>query len=178
MTRIRHISYETLKWGIVALLVAGLLSFVVKGADEPADPSLRTAARTPVEGFGEIAYRVSRTPQSTRCAILAQNAMQQTRGLAGRSDLSGYDGMLFVHPADVTAAIPTRNTGLALSTAFFDAGGRFMSSSDTEPCADRVDCPTVTPSAPYRYAIQVAQGGLGGLGIEAGAVLSVGGPCP
>lgn len=178
MSRSRILSTQTLKWLVVALLVAGFLSFVVKGADEPADPVLRAAERQPVEGFGEIAYRVNRTAQSTRCAILAQTAMQQSRGLSGRSELAGYDGMLFVLPADVSTPIPTRNVGLAVTTAFFDAGGRFMSSTDNESCPDRVDCPTASPPGPYRYAIQVPRGGLGALGIEAGSVLSVGGPCP
>lgn len=171
-------STRTLQWAIVAVLVAGLVSFVVKGADEPADPFLRTASRQPVEGFGEIAYRVNRTAQSTRCAILAQSAMQQSRGLAGRGDLSGYDGMMFTFPSDVTIGVPTRNTAIALTTAFFDAGGRFMSATDTEPCGDRADCPAPSPSGSYRYALQVAKGNLPSLGIEAGAVLSVGGPCP
>lgn len=171
-------STRTLQWAVVVVLVAGLLSFLVKGANLPADPYLREAAREPVEGFGEIAYRINRTAPATRCAILAQSAMQQSRGLAGHSDLSGYDGMLFAFPNDVTAGVPTRNVGLALSVAFFDAGGRFISSTDTPPCGDGTDCAAPAPARPYRYALQAPQGALPGLGAEEGAVLSVGGPCP
>ncbi|MFP5317949.1 MAG: DUF192 domain-containing protein [Acidimicrobiia bacterium] len=178
MTRVPVPSTRTLQWLIVGLLVAGFVSFVVKGADQPADPFLRVASRQPVEGYGEIAYRVNRTAQATRCAILAQSAMQQSRGLYGRSDLAGYDGLMFFFPADVTAGVPTRNTGLALSTAFFDSGGRFLTAVDSEPCDDRADCPAPAPPGPYRYALQVARGALPSLGIEEGAVLSVGGPCP
>lgn len=176
--RLRLPSTRTLQWVIVGLLVAGLVGFVVKGADEPADPFLRTASRQPLEGYGEIAYRVNRTAQATRCAILAESAMQQSRGLSGRSDLAGYDGMMFVFASDVTTGIPTRSTGLALSTAFFDLGGRFVSATDTEPCDDRPDCPAPSPTGAYRYALQVAKGALPSLGIEPGATLSVGGPCP
>ena len=176
--RLRVPGPKALQWMIVGLLVAGFVSFLVKGADEPADPFLRSAGRVPVEGFGEIAYRINRTAQSTRCALLAQTAMQQSRGLSGRSDLSGFDGMLFAYPNDVTAGVPTRNVSLALSTAFFDVGGRFISSSDSEACPDSADCPSPMPSAPYRYALQVPKGALAGLGVEPGAVISVGGPCP
>ena len=178
MSGVRLPSTRTLQWLIVGLLVAGFVSFVVKGADQPADPFLRVASRQPVEGYGEIAYRVNRTAQATRCAILAQSAMQQSRGLYGRSDLAGYDGLMFFFPADVTAGVPTRNVGMSLSTAFFDAGGRFRSAVDTDACDDRADCPSPAPSGPYRYALQVAKGTLPSMGIEAGAVLSVGGPCP
>ncbi len=169
---------RAVRWLNLAVLGAGLVAFVVKGADQPADPYLGDLARRPAEGFGEIAYRVNRTAESTRCALLAEAAMQHSRGLNGQPDLGGYDGMLFLFPADTRLGIPTRNTALALSTAFFDAGGRFVSSADSEPCPDRADCPAVTSASPFRYALQVPKGDLGPLGVQAGSVISVGGPCP
>jgi uncharacterized membrane protein (UPF0127 family) len=66
-----------------------------------------------------------------------------------------------------------RNTLIPLSIAFFDAGGRFVSSADMEPCPDEVeDCPTTGADGPYLHAIEVAQGDLPGLGIGPGADLS------
>ena len=32
---------------------------------------------------------------AARCALLAATVQQQNQGLMGRTDLSGYDGMLF-----------------------------------------------------------------------------------
>ena len=48
---------------------------------------------------------------------------------------------------------------------------------DMEPCLDQVDCPNHYAARPYRYALEVPKGGLGDLGIGAGAHLSVGGSC-
>ena len=168
---------RVLQWVIVVLLVAGGVSFIVKGADGPPDPYLRAAARTPVDGFGEIAFRIDKSGDVNRCALLAQTSLQQARGLMGRKDLAGYDGMLFVYPADTNAAFFMKGTPLPLSIAWFDSGGRFVSSTDMEPCLDRPDCPLFTAAAAYRYALEVKKGGLPALGVGQGAVLSVGGPC-
>ena len=165
------------QWMIVVLLVSGVLSLLVKGANGPADPFFRTARRVPIDGFGEIAYRISGTPQGTRCALLAQTAMQQARGLQNQRDLAGYDGMLFAFPADTSTRFFMKDTPLALTVAWFDTGGRFIGTTDMEPCLDRVDCPSYAARAPFRYALQVPKGTLGSLGVGPGTVISVGGPC-
>lgn len=168
---------RALQWMIVALLVAGGVSFVVKGADGPADPYLAPPARQRVEGFGEIAYRINRVPMATRCALLAQTSEQQGQGLMNQRSLSGYDGMLFVFSSDTTATFFMKDTPLALSIAWFDSGSRFVSSADMEPCLDKPSCPTYAATGPYRYALEVPRGGLSSLGAGSGAVISVGGPC-
>lgn len=170
-------STRVLQWMIVVLLVAGGVSFIVKGADGPADPYLSMPVRQPVAGFGEIAYRVNRLPMASRCALLAQTAQQQGQGLMNQRSLSGYDGMLFVFTTDSTAQFFMKDTPLPLSVAWFDYGGRFVSSADMEPCLDKPTCPTYAAAAPYRYALEVPKGGLAALGVGSGAVISVGGPC-
>ena len=165
------------QWMIVVLLLAGVVSLVVKGANGPADPYFRTAGRVPIPGFGEISYRISATPQGTRCAILAQNAQQQGQGLMGRSDLAGYDGMLFVFPTDTTVRFFMKDVSLPLTIAWFDNGGRFLSSADMEPCLDKPECPSYGAPSAFRYALEVPRGGLGSLGVGTGTVISVGGPC-
>jgi len=167
---------RALQWLIVVLLVAGGVAFIAKGADKPADPHL-VATREPITGFGEIAYRVNRAPDTSRCALLAQSALQQEQGLMNQSNLRGYDGMLFVFPADTTVSFYMKDTPLPLSIAWFDTAGRFVSSTDMEPCLDKPDCPTYSAAAPYRYALEVPKGGLGALSIGDGSVISVGGPC-
>lgn len=172
-----HPNTRVLQWLVIALLVAGGVSWVVKGADGPQDPYFRAVVRQPVAGFGEIAYRSNHAPEATRCALLAQTSAQHGLGLANRQDLSGYDGMLFVFVADTDFPFSMRNIPIPLSLAWFDSGGRFMSSTDLEPCPDRLDCPSFPPPGPFRYALEVGRGGLGELGIGPGAVISVGGPC-
>ncbi len=165
-----------LQWLVVLLLVAAGVAFIVKGADSPPDPSL-VAERQPITGFGEIAYRINRIPDSTRCALLAQTALQQAQGLMGQTSLNGYDGMLFAFSADTTSSFYMKDTPMPLSIAWFDSGGRFVSATDMEPCLDKPQCPTYSATGTYRYALEVPGGGLPPLGIGAGAVLSVGGPC-
>jgi uncharacterized membrane protein (UPF0127 family) len=171
-------STRAIQWLIAVLLVAGGVSFIVKGADRPRDPYL-VATREPIAGFGEIAYRVSRTPARTRCAMLAQSVRQQEQGLMNQTSLHGYDGMLFVFSADTTVGFYMKDTPMPLSIAWFDTGGRFVGSAEMEPCLDKPgpQCPVFTSPEAYRYALEVAKGGLGPLGIGPGAVISVGGPC-
>lgn len=166
-----------LLWGLGALVVVAAAAFLVNGANNPPDPTLRTAPRHPVEGFGEIAYTVDRAPAVKRCALLAQTADQRARGLMERNDLSGYDGMLFVFPADTRDSFWMRNTPLPLSIAWFDSSGTFVSATDMEPCLDRRDCPLYSATGPYRYALEVPKGRLGELGVGPGATITVGGPC-
>src|SRR5204862_7893786 len=109
-----------LAWAIAVLIVLGLLAFIAKGADQPADPYLKPAPpgasapavtlppRTPVPGFGEVSFRLASGPQL--CALLAQTAAQQARGLMARTDLAGHVGMLFVFPAETNESFYMRNT--------------------------------------------------------------------
>jgi len=176
-----------LAWAIVVVFVLGLLSFMAKGADQPANPYLKPAAsassvpavtvpgRRLLPGYGEIAFRVGVGPKL--CAILAATSAQQARGLMRATDLAGHAGMLFTFPADTTTTFYMRNTPLPLSIAWFDAAGRWVSQTDMAPCADKPNCPTYAAARAYRYALEVPQGGLGGLGVGPGSAISVGGGC-
>ena len=134
------------------------------------------AGRSRVDGFGEIAYRVEGST-ARRCALLAETAAQHGQGLMNRRDLAGYDGMLFVFEADTGAQFYMKDTLIPLSIAWFDAAGRFVSSTDMVPCLTSSDCPLYPAAGPYRYALEVEKGGLGPLGIGPGTVLSIGGAC-
>jgi uncharacterized membrane protein (UPF0127 family) len=176
-----------LGWVILVVFLAGVMAFLAKGADGPADPYLKAAAapvtvppptappRTPVAGFGEVSFRVTSGPEL--CALLAQTPVQRQRGLMGRTDLAGHAGMLFVYAAPTTETFYMKNTPMPLSIAWFDATGRFVSATDMTPCLDKANCPTYAAAGPYRYALETSQGGLGGLGVGSGAQLSVGAGC-
>ena len=187
-------SQRLLAWAIVVVFVLGLLSFIAKGADQPADPYLKPAAssvpavalttvpvvtvpvrRTAVAGFGEVSFKVATGPNL--CALLARTPAQQARGLMARTDLAGHVGMLFVFATDTNETFYMRNTPMPLSIAWFDSGGRFVSATDMTPCADRPDCPTYAAAAAYRYALEVPRGGLPGLGIGPGSSITVGSAC-
>jgi uncharacterized membrane protein (UPF0127 family) len=184
---------RALNWGIPALILLALTYFLTQGADRPANPFFRDAAagsvtmtapaRAGVSGFGEISYRVDVTGvpfgsggsvSAVRCALLAATSEQHSQGLMGRTDLAGYDGMLFRFDDDTQTSFYMKDTLIPLSIAWFDAEGRFMSTTDMPPCGDEPVCPTYGPDEPYRYALEVPQGGLEPLGIGPGARLLIG----
>jgi uncharacterized membrane protein (UPF0127 family) len=184
-----------LLWAALTVLALGALAFVVRGADEPADPHLEAAgpgsgdgssdgpgdpARVPLAGFGEVA--VSVTPAGGGdllewCLLAARAAEQRGRGLMEVTDLQGYSGMAFIYDEDVANAFYIRNTPTPLSIAWIAADGSVVSTADMAPCEDREGCPTYPPAGPYRTAIEVFQGGLPALGITEGAQVTVGGEC-
>ena len=186
-----------LAWMIVVVFALGLLAFIAKGADQPADPYLKPAVgaaaaagtapltavpvvtvppkRTPVPGFGDVTFRVATGPEL--CALLARTAQQQAQGLMKPTDLAGHVGMLFVFTTDTNETFYMRNTPMPLSIAWFDGSGRFVSAADMVPCADVPNCPLYSAARAYRYALEVPRGGLGGLGAGPGSQLTVGGAC-
>jgi uncharacterized protein len=186
------------RWRIGALLVLGALAFlVVRGSNRPDDPELAPpstavrgdepasddgSGRSPIEGFDEIAFRI--TPEgaeaSTWCALLADRPELRQRGLMDQDDLRGYDAMVFRQEQPVAPAFTMRGTRIPLSVAFFDEDGIFISSRDMEPCPrGEADCPSYAAEEPHLHALEVAQGDLSELGIGPGARLSFPDePCP
>jgi uncharacterized membrane protein (UPF0127 family) len=179
------VSVRLLRWAIAGLLVVGGLAFLAVGANGPKDPTLKAAdgatlKRTPFGNFGEVGFRIEGgAAQATafRCALLAETAAQQELGLMNRTDVGGYDGMLFRFPADTTVAFYMKDTPLPLSIAFFDGSGQFVSTADMAPCIHQATCPTFSAARPYRWALEVPQGALPRLGIGPGTRLVAGGPC-
>ena len=178
---------RVLRWVIVGLIAVGGLAFLAVGANSPADPSFKAGdgpvslKRTPFGDFKDIGFRIEGSAaQATaaRCALLAESAAQQARGLMERKDLGGYDGMLFKFATDDTGEFYMKDTPLPLSIAFFDASGQFVSAADMAPCIHMPSCPTYGAAKPYRWALEVPQGALPRLAIGPGTRLVAGGPCP
>jgi uncharacterized membrane protein (UPF0127 family) len=180
------VNLRALRWGVVVLVVLGGLAFLVKGANNPADPSLKAGGqvslpRTHFGDFPEIAFHVeggAANATAIRCALLADTTARQELGLMNRTDMGGYDGMIFAFGSDTTVSFYMKDTPLPLSIAFFDGNGQFVSTTDMPPCLDQATCPLYNAARPYRYALEVPQGALPRLGIAAGTRLVSGGPCP
>ena len=169
-----------LRWAVVALLVASAAAWVANGANGPEDPRLASASR--VAGFGEVAFRVrpagpSGASSGPYCALLAETEAQRGRGLMGRRDLAGYDGMVFRFSEDSSGTFWMQDVPIPLTVAWFDSSGRFVSAADMTPCPDG-RCPSYGAARPYRLALEVQGGGLHRLGVGPGSVIDVGGPCP
>ena len=173
------------------VLVLGLVSCNVRGADRPADPVVVLAPSTTAEGgpvrtllagFEEIPFRIT-TPDGREldwCALLAATEAARARGLMQQRDLLGYDAMVFRFDEPSRGGFYMFETVLPLSIAWFDEGGVYVSQADMDPCPeeDPGACPTFPPAAPALHALEVARGGLGALGVVPGSRLSFPeGPC-
>jgi uncharacterized protein len=145
------------------------------GLDEPpGDP-----AREPFGGFGEAAMSVTDASgeEVGLCVLLALVEQQRNRGLMEVTDMAGYDGMLFAFPEDTETGFWMSNTPMPLSIGWFDADGALVSTADMAPCEEGDDCPSYPPAGPYRFALEVPQGGLDALGVTEGSRMAVGGAC-
>jgi len=95
--------------------------------------------------------------------------------MTGRTDLGGYDAMIFRFPSDTTVRFFNRGVPISLSIAWFDGAGVYLGQAKLGVCLLR--CPSLAPVQPFRFAMEVPEGGLGSLGVGQGSVLLVGGSC-
>jgi uncharacterized protein len=145
------------------------------GLDEPPGP----ADRVLFGDFGEVAIAIT-APDGTVtgwCLLLAETDVQRQRGLMEVTDLQGFAGMLFVWDEDTQSSFYMRNTPTPLSIAWIDAEGELVSTADMAPCADVEGCQLYPAAGPYRFALEVPQGGLDDLGLVEGSKVAVGGSC-
>ena len=72
----------------------------------PSSQVAAVRAKAPIERFGEVRFLLTGSDGKDRefCALLADTEPLREQGLMGRSDLGGYDAMLFSWTEDSTAA--------------------------------------------------------------------------
>jgi uncharacterized membrane protein (UPF0127 family) len=173
-------------WGLLGVSLLGLL---LVSADQPANRHLlgpaavagtrATPQSSRVPGFNQVGFRLisSAVGGAGRpgCALLADTADQQLRGLMGRHDFAGYDAMLFRFPADTRVSFYNKDVPMPISVAWFDGSGVFVKAGELAVC--NAACPLIQPGQAFRYVLEVAKGGLRHLGAVPGSVLLVGGTC-
>jgi uncharacterized protein len=168
----------------VGLLVAGLLllaagvalvawvlasSAGLVGGDDPAMAD-RPATTAPGAAAGAVSYRLEPAAGAARTVRLevAADPAARARGLMGRKQVPEGTGMVFLYPEDVTEAFWMKNTLVPLSIAFVAADGRVVSVAEMTPC-EADPCPSYPPAGPYRYAVELAGGSFGSVGVGPGA---------
>jgi uncharacterized membrane protein (UPF0127 family) len=133
-------------------------------------------------GFRAVIVTITRPDGSTEqhCMWIADDEASQQQGLMGVTDpeLGGRAGMVFEFPDEMTTGFWMKDTPLALSIAWFDASGSFVSSADMPPCPTGTrTCPSYSAEGPYRTAIEVPLGGLEPLGLVEGSRIVIGDKC-
>lgn len=181
---IRPIAHRILWILTWILFAAGMLGWFVLGANRPPDPELigstagaSAVARVPVAGFGTVAFTVAGDSQ-TRCALEAANDAARAQGMQRRTDLGGFDAMVFRFEADSTTPFVNHNVPIDLSIGWYDAAGRLVDTKEMAACPTGRNCPLYAAARPYRTAIETPAGGLAQLGLTAsGAQVTLGGTC-
>lgn len=170
------------------MVVAGLVGFVVEGADRPADPYLSPTVVLPsaVAPFGQIGIQLQPGPgQRARpgprsCVLLADTPAQRHHRLSVDPGPLGYAGLLLAWSAPTTEGAVSPGPGLP-AVAWFDGAGQWLGRADFAPCVVPGTCsgrPPAGPSRPYRFALEAPAGELAVLGAGPGTTLVVGGACP
>lgn len=161
---------------------AGSAGTVAPGAGTGSGSSAGSGGLIVPTGYTAVTLVVTRPDGTTVewCVWLADTEVERARGLMEVTDpgLGGKAGMAFRFPADVEEAFWMRNTRLPLTIAYAAADGRIVSTTDMSPCPDSdATCPTYPAEGPYRLALEVPQGRLDDLGIDASSRLALGGSC-
>ena len=101
--------------------------------------------------------RTGRPRTTAACWPLTQ--AQQNQGLMNRTDLAGYDAMLFQFlGADRRPQFYMKDTLIPLSIAWFDANGHFVSAADMSPCGTALVCPLYAAHLPVHRGHRGDQG--------------------
>lgn len=179
---------------ILAAVIGGLsmIGYSQSGKTKTASPttssttsasSSTTAASGPrlgIDVFGAIGLDVTPSGGTAKkyCALLAHSAEAQAKGMMGRTDLGGYDGMVFYFDADTNAQFYMANVTVPLSIAWVTSDGKVIKTMDMPPCTGEAkSCPRYSADGTYRYAIETLKGGLDPLGISTSSTVSATGTC-
>ncbi len=177
------VSMRTLRVMAATLIAVAVVAACGSGGDDgsadPAgepDPASGPTTATVVrpDGFERRLARVTKADGEVceLCVWRADDGDQRRRGLMFVTDLGPADGMTFRYGEMRRGWFWMKNTVLPLSIAFFDDEGELVDAFDMEPCiAD--PCRRYTPARSYSLAIEVPQGDLGRLGIDAGSRLEL-----
>lgn len=96
----------------------------------------------------------SRGEQINMMVEVANTPASMQLGLMFRPSMPPDEGMLFDFGQDTTSGFWMQNTILPLSIAFIVADGTILDIKDMQP----LDQTTISPSGPYRYALEANQG--------------------
>jgi uncharacterized membrane protein (UPF0127 family) len=116
-----------------------------------AEATLTAAPALPKE---TLTITNSRGERINMVVEVANTPASMQLGLMFRQSMPPDEGMLFDFGEDTTSGFWMQNTLLPLSIAFILADGTILDIKDMQP----LDQTTISPSGPYRYALEANQG--------------------
>jgi uncharacterized protein len=152
---------------VVAAVAAAWIAIASRDDQGAAPPSTHSVAPGAAAERHVYLLRGSGRPEVRVSLEVAADEPARERGLSNRTQVPKGTGMVFLFPADTTAAFWMKDTLVPLQIAFAAADGRVVSLFEMTPC--RADpCPVYTPTAAYRYAIELPAGAFTDAGVRAG----------
>jgi uncharacterized membrane protein (UPF0127 family) len=153
----------------VALLAVGIVKLVgddptggSSGAGSSQSLTAALAAATPADSpFPELT--AARIAVGGRCirVVIADTLAERVEGLRQRSDVGGYDGMLFVFDGATDTAFTMSTVPVPLDIGFYDGTGKLVSDEHMLPCAKAEDqCPVYRADGSFVYALETVKGKL------------------
>jgi uncharacterized protein len=97
---------------------------------------------------------------------VADDLVEQAKGLMDRATLGENRGMLFVYPEERELSFWMKNTLIPLSIAFIDSERRIIDIQDMKPLDD--EPPSYVSAEPAQYALEVNQGFFEEQGVKVG----------
>lgn len=160
---------------LVLPLVIGTIVVIVQTFQSDSDSASlsKVNEREAIPPFGSARFTVG-SSTATKYALVASTRAAHQQGMQNRSDLGGYDAMIFAFAADQTVSFINHFVPIDLDIGWYDARGVLVDFTRMDKCPDGVDCPTYSAKGPFRYAVETPAGGLSALGLTAsGATLHV-----
>ncbi len=125
------------------------------------------AAPPELDGFGRATITVGDVEM---LVAVADTREERAQGLMFVRDLGDLDGMLFVLDAERPGSFWMKDTVIPLDIAWFDDAGLFVGAATMVPCTED-PCPSYSPGAPFRYAVEAPAGALSFVDAATGLVL-------
>lgn len=106
---------------------------------------------------------------------VADDDAERSRGLMFRDSMPAGHGMLFIHDREEPQAYWMKNTRIPLDILYFDDERRLVAQQrDVPPCSLGNACPSYPSNAPARFVLELNAGEAARLGLDDGAVITLG----
>lgn len=86
---------------------------------------------------------------------IAKSPQERTLGLSHRKYIGSYDGMWFIFEEDTEGGFWMKDMLIPLDIIFVDSSGFIVDIKETQQICSDDFCPTIKPSKPYRYVLEV-----------------------
>ena len=106
---------------------------------------------------------------------VADDDAERARGLMFRDAMPAGHGMLFIHEREEPQSYWMKNTRIPLDILYFDDERRLVAQQrGVPPCSLGNACPSYPSNAPARFVLELNAGEAARLGLDDGAVITLG----